>query len=238
MTNIVGESLDDLCEACHLLYARGMICSSGGNVSLKIGDSVFITRTGATLGKVTHDDLVEICLADGKVVRGGIPSKELGFHLGMLRSHPEYKAVVHVHPTMTMAFSALYPTPSIDAVPATNAGFYVRAGKIPLLPYFPSGSKDLHDTVNQISKFYSTILLGNHGIVVARKTLLEATNTVEEIEQNCQIFLLTGEKAHFLSPNQRENIDRALGRTWPEPRLYQSLMEKLQEHFLSESPNQ
>ena len=214
------EEIEDLCEACRILYQKGLICSSGGNVSLRVGDDIYITPTGGTLWRLQPDEMVKVRLVDGQVVSPGRPSKELGFHLGMFRSHPDVAAVVHVHPTMTIAFSARYPTPGLDAIPATNAGFYVRAGKIPLVPYFPSGSSDLHRAVNTLANDYTTIVLGNHGVIVARATLLEAVNATEEIEQNSQIFLLAGPDAQYLTPVQCAAIDRALKRSWPDSGKY------------------
>lgn len=207
-------NLEDLCETCRLLYDKGLICSSGGNVSIRIGGDIYITPTGGTLWRLRPEDMVRVRTSDGQVLGTGQPSKETGFHLAMYRSHPDCNAVVHVHPTMTIAFSARYPVPGPDAIPPTNAGFYVRAGKIPLLPYFPSGSQELHRVVTGLAEDYTTIVLGNHGVIVARANLLEALNATEEIEQNSEIYLLVGRDGHYLTPAQCAAIDEKLGRSW------------------------
>lgn len=222
------EGVEELCEYCHLLYQKNLICSAGGNVSLRVGDNVLITPTGGTLGQLQPSDIVTTRLDTGEVIGEGRPSKELGFHLGMFRAHPELMGVVHVHPTASVAFSARYPTPKLNAVPATNAGFYVRSGQIPMLPYFPSGSKALHDAVNHLVGDFTTILLGLHGSIVGRKTLLEAFNATEEIEQNCEIYLLAGEGAQFLTVEQRAGVDKALNRVWPDPEKYLAFFRQFQ----------
>lgn len=222
------ESLEELCEYCHLLYRKNLICSTGGNVSLRIGEQVLITPTGATLGILKPSDVVTIRLDTGEVIGNGRPSKELGFHLGMFRAHPELRGIIHVHPTASLAFSARHPESKLNAVPATNAGFYVRSGQIPMLPYFLSGSQPLHEAVNHLAVDFTTIMLGLHGLIVGRKTLLEAFNATEEIEQNCEIYLLAGEEAQFLTKEQCITIDQALNRTWPTSEKYSAFFKKFQ----------
>lgn len=217
------ETLEDLCEAGRILYEKGLICSSGGNLSLRQGDWMYISSTGANLNRLVPDDLVKVRLEDGVVEGPGKPSKELGFHLGMLRAHPQARAVVHVHPTACVAFSARYPSTGLNAVPATNAGFYVRAGQIPMLPYYHSGSPELHAAVNRLASCFQTVMLANHGLIVARRTLLEAVNVTEEVEQNCQIYLLAGPDARYLTPQQMLEIDQKLNRTYPEPGRFADL---------------
>jgi ribulose-5-phosphate 4-epimerase/fuculose-1-phosphate aldolase len=220
------ETIDDLIEICRLLYDRRLICSSGGNVSLRIDKKVYITPTGGTLWRLKPNDLVEIDFETGSVIGAGRPSKELGFHLGLLHANPNNKAVIHVHPTMTISFSCKFNKPGLNVVPSTNAGFYIRAGQIPMLPYFPSGSHDLHNRVNELAEDFNTILLGNHGIVVSRQTLLEAFNVTEEIEQNFHIYNLIGKKGRCLTEREKSDLDTKIGRHWPNFDKYSELFSK------------
>jgi ribulose-5-phosphate 4-epimerase/fuculose-1-phosphate aldolase len=74
---------------------------------------------------------------------------------------------------------------------------------------------------------FFAILLGSHGLVAAAPTLLDAINIVEEIEANCQIYLLAGEGAQTLSQAWCDQIDRTLGRSWPDPAKYESWFRSL-----------
>lgn len=221
------ECVRDICEACHLLYSSGLICSSGGNVSLKKEDTVYITRTGSTFSQMSAMDIVKVALETGATIGDGFPSKELGFHLALHRAHPGVRAVVHVHPTKLIAYTARHAEPGLNRIKATNAGFYVRSGQIPLLPYLPSGSEALHQAVEELASDFTTIALANHGIIVARETLLEAMNAAEEIEQNCDIYLTAGEDATYLTKEQQQDIDAKLSRAWPEPEKYAHFFERL-----------
>ena len=220
------EGPEELCEACHLLYASGLTHAAGGNASVRVGEEVYITPTGAALGRMRPEDLVLVRI-DGTVIEGGQPSKELDLHLAMYRARPEAHAVLHPHPPHTIAFSARYPAARLDAIPATNAGFYVRAGQVPQLPYLRSGSRELRDAVARLAQDFYVILLGNHGLICAGTTLLDAINVCEEIEQNCSIVLLAGEGARMLGAAERAEIDRGRGRRWPHPALYEAFFNSL-----------
>jgi ribulose-5-phosphate 4-epimerase/fuculose-1-phosphate aldolase len=172
------------------------------------------------------EDLVLVRI-DGTVIEGCQPSKELDLHLAMYRARPTAHAVLHPHPPHTIAFSARYPAARLDAIPATNAGFYVRAGQVPQLPYLRSGSRELRDAVARLAQDFYVILLGNHGLICAGTTLLDAINVCEEIDQNCRIVLLAGEGARMLSAAERTEIDRGRGRRWPHPALYEAFFNSL-----------
>jgi ribulose-5-phosphate 4-epimerase/fuculose-1-phosphate aldolase len=226
------EGPDDLCAACHLLTQSGLIFSAGGNASVRVDNLVYITPTGGVLGQMRPDDLVTVDLA-GHVIGGGKPSKELGMHLTLYRARPAARGVVHPHPAAAIAFSMRQPTPNLDALPASNAGFYIRAGQVPLLPYFHSGSHELHEAVTRLADDFAVVLLGNHGVIAAGTTLLDAINSVEEVEQNCRALLLAGEGARVLTAQQRADVDRKLGRTWPDPAAYAAWFAALQRDVVS-----
>jgi 3-dehydro-4-phosphotetronate decarboxylase len=220
------EGLEDLCEVCHLMYQSGLIYSAGGNASVRIGDHVYITATGGALGQLKPELLVKVSL-DGTVVGPGKPSKELGMHLAMYNKRPDARGVVHPHPPHAIAFSARYPTPRLNAIPPMNAGFYIRGGQVPQIPYFHSGSRELHEAVARLANDFYVILLGNHGLIAAGPTLLDALNVVEEVEQNCRIALLAGEGAQTLTAQQCAEIDQIRRRVWPDAAKYDSWLAAL-----------
>lgn len=223
------EGPEELCDACHLLYESGLIFSAGGNVSVRVDDHVYITPTGGALGQMQPEDLVKVRLDDGAVLGDGRPSKELGMHLAMYRARPAARGVVHPHPPSAIAWSARHPAPRLNAIPPTNAGFYIRAGQVPMLPYFHSGSRELHESVAHLSADFHVVLLGNHGLIAAGPTLLDAINVVEEVEQNCKILLLAGDGAQMLTEGQCAQVDMKVERSWPDPATYDAWFESLHE---------
>jgi ribulose-5-phosphate 4-epimerase/fuculose-1-phosphate aldolase len=204
--------LDDLLRYSRLLYARGLICATGGNTSARVGETVWITRTGAVLGELEKEDLVPVRL-DGAVLADNHPSKELGMHLALYNSRPEVTAVIHVHPTQSIAYSARQE-PSEDSMVPYTAAFYMRAGRVPMVGYFPSGSHDLHAAIAVLAPRYHAILLKNHGIIVGAADACAGMGIVEEMEQNAQLGLILGSEAASLTSAECAAIDLRLGRAW------------------------
>ena len=205
--------IDELIAASRELYDRKLIHAAGGNSSIRDGDSVWISQTGAELGKLTADKLVKVDL-DGTVLEGKAPSKEMNMHLAMYRARKDARAVVHVHPTYAIALSTLISRESNDAVPPYTMAFYVRAGRVPMIPYHPSGAHSLHEAVAALAPAHHAILLRQHGVIVAGVHMSTAVGIVEEVEQCCQIAVVTALKGAPLAADQLRAIDAALGRTW------------------------
>jgi ribulose-5-phosphate 4-epimerase/fuculose-1-phosphate aldolase len=208
------DIIDSLIKYSQSLYDRGLVHASGGNTSVRKGEHVWITQTGAVLGELTELDLAKVTL-DGKLLEGGQPSKELGMHLAMYHARPEAYAIIHVHPTYAIAYSTLIPDANLDAIPAYTAAFYLRAGRVPMTDYYPSGSEELHHAVAELAPHFHAILLRQHGIIVAARDMSEAIGTVEETEQCARIALLTSNEGAPLTKEQCAAIDQKLGRTWP-----------------------
>lgn len=208
-----NDTLKELVEYTRLLYDRHLVHAEGGNTSIRIGDDVWITCTGVVLGKVTEADLTRMSLA-GDVLEGQKPSKEWPMHLAFYNARPDARAVIHIHPTYSIAYSTLIE-PCLDAVPSYSSALYRRAGQIPMIEYYPVGSKELHHAIEQLAPHFYSILMRQHGVTVASSNLSNAMGIVEEIEQCCQIALLTNQKGMQLTNEDKLAIDALQGRAWP-----------------------
>ncbi len=207
------QAVSDLITYSQALYDRGLVHASGGNTSVRVDDVVWITQTGAVLGELTQADLSKVTLK-GEILAGGRPSKEMPMHLAMYQSRPDIHAIIHVHPTNTIAFSTKIPTPNFDSIPAYTAAFYVRAGRVPMTAYYPSGSDALHQAVAKLAPEYHAILLRQHGVTVGAGNMSLALGILEEIEQCCRIALLTNLQGATLTDEQKAEIDHSLKRSW------------------------
>ena len=98
-------------------------------------------------------------------------------------------------------------------VPYT-AAFYMRAGRVPMVGYFPSGSDELHTAITALAPRYHAILLQNHGIIVGAADVCSAMGIVEEMEQDAQLGLILGGDGTSLTTPQCAAIDRNLQRSW------------------------
>jgi ribulose-5-phosphate 4-epimerase/fuculose-1-phosphate aldolase len=208
------DTIQDLVEYTRLLYERHLVHAEGGNTSIRIGNEVWITRTGAVLGRVTEADFTRLSLG-GDVIEGEKPSKEWPMHLSFYKARPDTHAVIHIHPTYSIAYSTLLAEPCLDSVPAYSSALYRRAGRVPMIDYHPVGSKELHLAIEKLTPYFYSILMRQHGLTVASNNLSNAMGIVEEIEQCCHIALLTNQKGSPLTDEEKLEIDKLQGRSWP-----------------------
>lgn len=208
-----SQKIDELISYSRELYARKLIHATGGNTSVREGDFVWISQTGAELGALSIDQIVKVDL-QGNVLEGTAPSKEMGMHLAMFRARENAEAAIHAHPTFSIAHSTLTGDCTTDSVPPYSAAFYVRAGKVPMIEYHASGAHSLHEAVVALASDYHALLLRQHGLLVAGTSMADALGIVEEIEQCCQIAVVAGSGAACLTEEQRRAIDKAMGRSW------------------------
>lgn len=208
-----AKMIEELITYSRILYERKLIHATGGNTSVRKGDTVWISQTGAKLGSLSEEEIVKVDLY-GKILEGSAPSKEMGMHLAMFRARKDANAVVHAHPTFSIAHSTLVTGTSNDSVPPYTAAFYVRAGRVPIVPYHASGAHSLHEAVEALAPTYHALLLRQHGLLIAGKDMSDTLGIVEEVEQCCQVAVSVGPAGECLTEEQRSDIDKAMGRSW------------------------
>ena len=189
----------DLVSACHKLAAIGLGTSTSGNVSARVGEQVFLTPTGVSMGDVAADHLA-IADLEGNVRGSAKPTKEMGFHLAIYGMCPQVAAVVHAHPTCAIIASTFLEADAI--LPAITPQFVMRAGRVPVAPYFPPGSPDLGDGVTARIGRNRAVLLQNHGAVTFGSSFKEAMGALEELEENCRQWLWTRQGGRVLSETE------------------------------------
>ena len=185
------NQLQELARICASMYSRGLVSSTGGNASVRRGDSIFITRTGTSLDATSADELVEVGL-DGAVLGEGLPSKEVPFHLAVYRARPEVGCVLHGHSPYAVAVSTFLECDDVNAFPVYSAGYMSRVGRLPMLPYLGSGSPEL---ANEVGRLFAgdtkAVLLQNHGFVAAGPDPVTSFNTADELLDALQVWALT-----------------------------------------------
>lgn len=193
-------------DFCNMLYARDLVCGSGGNVSMRYNDKVYITPSGYSLGEITPDVIISVNM-EGKILEGGKPSRETGMHLGILKARPDMKAVCHVHGTSLIAFSTLV-APGRDVLPPITPGFVHLAYPLAMLPFMVPGSKELSGAVMERFSLSNSraILLQNHGLVTVGTNFQETINVAEEIDEAVKIWLLTGGRGKIIPDDEVRRI--------------------------------
>jgi len=208
---------EDVCRFGRSLFERGLTPGSSGNISVRLDDgSYLVTPTNASLGFLDPARLSRLD-ADGRLVSGDAPTKEVPLHSALYQTRGGARAVVHLHSTHSVAVSML---PDIDpraALPPMTAYYLMRCGATALVPYYRPGDPAVADAIKGLAGRYSSVLLANHGPVVAGETLEAAVFATEELEETARLYLLLrGLNPRFLSPEQIADLVKSFGLTLPE----------------------
>lgn len=191
----IGLSKRGFCDFCRTLYERHLVSGSGGNFSVRVGEKIFVTPSACSLRDLTPE-MVVVLDCSGAVLEGGIPSKDVGMHLGILGERTDIQAVCHVHGASIIAVSSLVG-PGGDVLPPLTPGFVYFVHPLAMLPFMVPGSEALARAATE--KFRnprcSALLLQNHGLVTVGRDFQEALNVAEEVEEAARIYLLTDGKA-------------------------------------------
>ena len=201
-----------ICKCGASLFQRGLTFGSTGNISVGLPDGGWLmTPTNASLGDLDPARLSKID-ANGNHVGGDKPTKEAFLHRVMYRQRPTCEAVVHLHSTHSVAVSCLHGVDEHDCLPPLTAYYIMRVGRLPLVPYYPPGDESLALAVEKLAEKNHAVLLANHGPVVAGKSLEDAMNATEELEETAKLFLmLRGQATRPLTPEQVDELRKRGG---------------------------
>lgn len=196
------DAREELAAYGKSMFERRLTFGSSGNISVRTDDGWLMSPTNVSLGALDPARLSTLDAA-GKHVGGDAPTKESLLHIAMYGARKSAGAVVHLHSTHSVAVSVLDGLDPDDALPPITAYYVMRVGKLKLLPYFPPGDPTLADAVGAVAAKHSSVLLANHGPIVAGTSLEAAVNAIEELEETAKLYLLLqGHATRFLSPEQ------------------------------------
>jgi ribulose-5-phosphate 4-epimerase/fuculose-1-phosphate aldolase len=193
--------ISELIRVARSLFSRGYSFGTAGNLSVRVGELVYATPTGSSFETVQPEHIA-VCTMDGNVTEGPKPTKELPFHLALYRARPTARAVVHLHSTYATAVACLRGLDMENALPALTAYFAMRVPILPVVPYLPPGDAGLATEVERLARVTPAMLMRNHGSIAIGATLAEASALAEEIEETARLFLMLGDRAQPLTPEQ------------------------------------
>ncbi len=168
------------------LYERRLNGGYGGNISVLDEGVIYITPSGVPKDELDYSKIIVMDFK-GNIIEGqGKPSSEMLFHILLYKERADIKAIIHAHPPLATGF-AIARHPITEAVHEEAA---VLLGKVPVLPYEVTSSKELAKNVSEAFKNANAVLLANHGVITVGETLEKAFRRMEELENLCEMLLV------------------------------------------------
>jgi len=194
------------------LFQRGYSVGSAGNISVRLPDGYLMTPTNSCLGRLDPARISKLD-TDFRHVGGDAPSKEVFMHRAFYQARADAGAVVHLHSTMAVAVSCLPDVDVDNPIPPLTPYFVMRVGRrMPIVPYYRPGDPAMEPAINGAARDARAVLLANHGPVVCGKTLVDAVNAAEELEEAAKLsLLLRGVTPRLLTAAQVEDLLTTFG---------------------------
>ncbi len=170
---------DEITETMQRIYRYRMTTTSGGNLSIRDDDGdIWISPARIDKGNLTRNDIVRV-RADGTSDGPHRPSSEFPFHKAIYDARLDVRAIVHAHPVALVAFSICRQFPNTRLFHQAH----FMCGNVGFAPYALPGSDQLG---RQIASTFmdgnDSVILENHGVVVAGDSLSHAFQRFEAFE--------------------------------------------------------
>jgi len=180
---------------------------SSGNLSVRSGDRMLISPTGATGESITADNVVEMSF-DGDHQGDVLPSSEWRMHAAIYQKHTDADAVVHTHSDYCVAVAShVLPLPGFHYLVGVFGG-----DDVPCVPYSTFGTQKLADDASAALIERTTCLLGNHGMIARAPNLERAVNQAQRLEIMCRQYVLArqlGEPKRLTDADWRDFATKA-----------------------------
>ena len=134
-------------------------------------------------------------------------------HRAFYTARRDAGALVHLHSMMATAVTGLPDVDAINPIPPLTPYFVMRIGRrLPIVPSYRPGNPQMEGAIHNAARVARAVLLANHGPVVCGKTLTDAVDAAEELEEAAKLFItLHGVQARLLTPAQVDDLVATFG---------------------------
>ncbi len=190
-------------------YSKGLTTSTGGNISKRDGEYMYITCSSKDKASLEDKDIAKVSIATGENLTPELKlSIESDMHRFIYQRRKDVEAIVHLHPTFACLFSA--SDIKIDTTLIAESWYLLDV--VEKIPYERMGTKEL---ANAVSNYFANrenhyaALLESHGAISVGKNLLSAFDRMECLEQAAKMSAFSNlVKANGLSNERLDAIAR------------------------------
>ena len=167
------------------LVDHGLVESHFGNISVRIGNKMLITRSGSALDEITENSVVEVEL-EGTSGLDLIASSEAIVHRAIYKDTSAL-AIIHAHCQFAVTLSLLadFDSDSDSIVPVDSEGQYFLH-EVPIVKGGIGTPELAKNTARALAEHKGAIIY-SHGTFATGKILEEAYVVTTQIEHSCAI---------------------------------------------------
>jgi L-fuculose-phosphate aldolase len=164
-------------DAAKEMQRLGLNRGSSGNISIRHHDGFLVTPSGMPPDSLALDDIVAMDMR-GNASGKRKPSSEWRFHRDLYAARPDCSAVVHAHPSFSVALAS-----HGRGIPAFHYMVAMAGGKdIRCAPYATYGTQELSDHAVRALEGRLACILANHGMIAIGRDLERALALAIEVE--------------------------------------------------------
>jgi L-fuculose-phosphate aldolase len=176
------------------LFLQGVNSSHSGNMSVRAGDRIFITRRGSMLANLRDGDIIETGLKDDDS-HITPASTEIKIHRAIYSRTPAL-AIVYAHPPFAIALSM----DEDEIVPNDTEGIYYFKSIPVVAAKLTAGSDEVQELLPPLLENYKAAMVRGHGSFAVGQTLEEAFQWTSSLEASCTALFLR----RLLAPQGRK----------------------------------
>ena len=186
------------------MVATGLVAGTGGNISARLGDIVYLSPSGFALDEI-QDNWSKVDIHTGKLLPDQLrPTSETAMHLGCHRKRSDITALVHTHSPYACGVCSAGIGAGIKPM---FAEMVCDIGSIGYLNFIVPTTEKLADAVAGLAD-NNVIVLENHGVIAFGSTLKQAFYRCVIMEEAAKSIMAASAvgKPRFLTPEEQEEI--------------------------------
>jgi L-fuculose-phosphate aldolase len=167
------------------LFTSGLVCGTSGNLSIRMGDRMLISRRNSGLANLQEQDLIETGIYKNDRFTP-MASSELPVHRAIYKI-TSAGAIVHAHPSYAVALSLT----ENEIIPSDEEG-NASIGCVPIIGPYTQGivPGELSNEIGQALQTGRIVMVRGHGSFATGQILEEAYDITAAFEESCKILCL------------------------------------------------
>ncbi|MFA4906449.1 MAG: class II aldolase/adducin family protein [Candidatus Margulisiibacteriota bacterium] len=190
--------LEEFKKIGRCLFQEGLVGSHGGNLSIRRGDRIFITRRDAMLGELKEGDIVEVGIEPGSNEEAA--AEEIPSHRAIYRE-TKAEAIIHAHPPNAIAVSIT----DNKIIPQDSEGMRSFRSAAIVRAHQAVGSDEVARLITSFMQPPNVIaVVKAHGSFSTGKNLEEAYRYTSALEDSCRVLVAIRASGGQRPPAPRE----------------------------------